>query len=66
MSCCVLLQALFRKIAAALPGMESVGGPAKAGEAMEEVKLGGGATSGGAATVQLEAGKNPAASTCSC
>ncbi len=52
-------QALFRKIAAALPGMESVAQP-KPGDAMEEVKL-------STSTVTLEAGKAPPpASSCSC
>lgn len=53
------IKALFRKIAAALPGMESVAQP-KPGDAMEEVKL-------STSTVTLEAGKAPPpASSCSC
>lgn len=51
------IKALFRKIAAALPGMESVGQPKP--EQLEEVKL---ATS----TVSLEAKAPPPATTCSC
>jgi Ras-related protein Rab-6A len=52
------VQALFRKIAAALPGMESMNQNKQ--EQAEEAKL---ATS----TIQLEASKPaPAASTCAC
>eukprot|EP00798_Chlamydomonas_sp_ICE-L_P003244 gene3244-13266_t len=51
------IKALFRKIAAALPGMESAG--ASKTDQMEEVKL----TS---TNVQLDASAPPAASTCSC
>lgn len=51
------LQALFRKIAAALPGMESVA--QKKPEQLEEVKL-------TPTTVSLEAKAPAQASTCSC
>jgi len=57
------VKALFRKVAAALPGMENLG--AEKADAMEEVKLGG-PGAGGSTTVALNAAAPPAPSSCSC
>ncbi|KAG1653419.1 hypothetical protein FOA52_009128 [Chlamydomonas sp. UWO 241] len=52
------VKALFRKVAAALPGMENLG--AGKDQAMEEVRL------GGPTTVSLDAQAPPAPAACSC